>query len=613
MTDLRSTRLLPSRVALLLSVCATVGIPVSARAQQDCEFAEGTRSVQVTTLPGGGQITYFSQPHFSCSDDVKISADSAVSYSQLGYSDLIGNVRYTDLQRTLRADNARYFGRQGRLQAHGSVFLEDSAQGSTIRNGDLIYLRQSDTRKREQITVTTAADGVRPHATLYMRPAEDTTTVASQEDTARTAPVARATPPDTARRPYDVVADRILLEGDQYFRATGNVVIERDSLHARSQTAEYDQAAGRLMLQGEAKVESSDYDLRADSIDIGVPSGAIRDVRAVRHAVLVGQDLRLTSPLIRMFLEDGLLNRLVAIPLWKDSAEAARAGNPKGSAAGGALAARPGVPLARDSAQPAAQDTSNFDRPVAVAEKFHLTADSLEVNAPDQELKRIFAAGDARGSSDARDSLNVDSLPEVARKDWVEGDTVIVTFVPVPPDSARADSVAPPPPGQDTARARYRVDRLIAEGNARSLYRMLPSDSTARPGIDPPAVHYATGSRITIVMKEGEVDRMEVEGPTKGWHLEPIERHAADTLAPRADSLGHRSDTAAVRVDTSGVAPPDTAAVGADTSRAGSPGSATRRSRGLPPGSSDPWHDSGRGVACRSEPAEPFSGGWGGR
>ena len=251
---------------------------------------------------------------------------------------------------------------------------------------------------------------------------------------------------------------------------------------------------------------------------------------------------------------------------------------------------------------------------MAVAEKFHLTADSLEVNAPDQELKRIFAAGDARGASDARDSLNVDSLPEVARKDWVEGDTVIVTFVPVPPDSARADSVAPPPPGQDTARARYRVDRLIAEGDARSLYRMRPSDSTARPGIDPPAVHYATGSRITIVMKEGEVDRMEVEGPTKGWHLEPIERHAADTLAAHADSLGHRSDTAAVRVDTSRVAPPDTA-VRADTSHAGPPelAPATRSRVGLPPGASDPRHDSDRWMARRSEPAERVSGGWGTR
>jgi len=49
-------------------------------------------------------------------------------------------------------------------------------------------------------------------------------------------------------------------------------------------------------------------------------------------------------------------------------------------------------------------------------------------------------------------------------------------------------------------------------------------------------------------MNEGEVDRMEVEGPTAGWHLEPTTRGApADSLAP-PDTSHVGPDTAAVSV-----------------------------------------------------------------
>jgi hypothetical protein len=59
---------------------------------------------------------------------------------------------------------------------------------------------------------------------------------------------------------------------------------------------------------------------------------------------------------------------------------------------------------------------------------------------------------------------------------------------------------------------------------------MLPSDSTSRAGVDAPAVHYVTGAGIVIVLSEGEVQRMEVEGPTRGWHLEPKREPVRDTV-----------------------------------------------------------------------------------
>ena len=56
---------------------------------------------------------------------------------------------------------------------------------------------------------------------------------------------------------------------------------------------------------------------------------------------------------------------------------------------------------------------------------FVLTADSLEVRAPNQTVERVFASGSARSVSQAGDSLSVELLPQIAQSDWLEGDTVI--------------------------------------------------------------------------------------------------------------------------------------------------------------------------------------------
>jgi lipopolysaccharide export system protein LptA len=480
---------------------------------------------------------------------VHIWADSAVAYSAQSMSHLLGSVRYRDRTRELRADEARYFSQAARIQATGNVFLRDTIQGSEIVNGDLVYLRQSSFREQEQITVTTGPDGVRPRARLYMRPAPgpDTPAVlpgdsaAAGPDSARAvadtaAGAAPARPrrerADTAKVPYLVVGDRLFLQGDQYFLASGSVEIERDSLRARADTAEYDQVAARMLLKGSARMEGGTYTLWGRTINMAMQGGEVSHVRAVRDGILVGEDLRLEAPLVQLFLADGAMERLVATPLPRD----------------------PLVPLET------AEDSAAVARPVAEAEKFRLTADSLEVLAPGEVLDRIFAAGNARGDSSARDSLNVPSLPDLARTDWLEGDTIVATFSKPEP----APDVA-----ADTLSDEYRLEALVALGSARSLYRLLPSDSASRPGVDAPAVHYVTGAAIRIVMAEGEVERMEVEGPTRGWHLEPDRRSAArDTLA--------RPDTAAPP-DTGSAQPPPGApeAVWTDASAPGG---------GVPPG-----------------------------
>jgi lipopolysaccharide export system protein LptA len=499
--------------------------PAAAQQAANCRFAEGTANVQSNTVPGVGRVSYVSRPRIACDDGVRIQADSAVVYSEQAMSHLIGHVRYRDGTRELRADDARYFSRVARLQANGHLLVRDFEQGSTIENGELVYLRKTAFRAQEQMTVTRGRDRVRPKALLHMRPGEDTVTV----DSAQAAP--SPSEPDTV--PYQVEADRLFLQGDRYFSAGGDVVIERDSLVARSDSAEYDQVAALMLLEGSARVDDPTYNLSGRRIEMAVPGGHMRSVRAVHEATLLGDDLEMRAPSIQIFLTEGAMDRLVAIRLAAvDSAPPTPAG---------------GVP-------PPPVDSLDLARPVAEAEDFVLTADSVEVRTPGQVLDRIFAAGTARGESSARDSLNVPDLPDIARKDWLEGDTVIATFV-------RAD----PAPAQptDTARGEYRLERLTALGGAKSLYRLLPSDSTAHPGVDRPAVHYVTGSMIVIVMNEGEVDRMEVVGPTEGWHLEPTTRGVLpDSLTP--------PDTSAVGPDTTRIGP-DTTRIGPDTASAASP------------------------------------------
>lgn len=536
------TRLVRSLFGIGLLAVA-VG-PAHAAAQgRGCAWVSPTRSVQSFTIPGQGEVFYLGGPSIRCRDGVQIQADSAVVYPSQSLSHLMGRVRFRDGGKELRADEGRYFSQQGRLQTTGNTILRDTLDGSEIINGDMVLLRQTETRAEEQITVTTGADGLRPLARLYMKASPDTVAPeARAPDPAVVVPVAdsvspdsaavpptpadtlaadpeaeaiprRAAPPDTASTPYLVEGDRIFLQGDSYFLATGSVVIDRDALMAYADTAEYDQVAERMLLRGSARVEGETYDMVGRTINIALPGGEMGSVRALREAVLTGDDLRLEAPLIQLFLVDGRMERLVAVPL-------------------------PGDP----SAPPrTAADSADLARPIAEAENFRLVADSVDVAAPGEVLERIFAAGSARGESSARDSLNVASLPGIALKDWLEGDTVIATFSKVEPDP-----LLPP----DTLADEYRLEELRAVGSAKSLYRMAPSDSVTRPGVDPPAVHYVTGSAILIVMVDGEVDRMEVEGPTRGWHLEPERRGQPRDSLLVPDSALVPPDTGAVRPDT---------------------------------------------------------------
>lgn len=508
--------------ALLPLLCAA---PAAAQ-MEGCEFGERGRNMGRRTGELGG-IWYIGGPHFVCDDGSEIFADSVVIYEERGRNDLIGNVRYYAGTRQLFASEARYFTREGRLQASGNVRVIDEERGSTIENGDVVLLLPNGSREEEEMTVRTGSDGIRPRAVMLPpAPAPDTLSLTTDTDSLEA-------PPDTVPpTPYEVVSDRMEILGSGSFVAVGLVEIVRDSLFAWADSADYDGQGGGLDLSGAARVESAAYRLAGETIRMGAPGSAESTVEARRSARLTGDGIELTAAMITMFLRDDALERLVATPI------------------------RPTAAVGPGAAEPDSLDT---ERPWALVETFQLTADSLEVDVPAQRLERVFAAGTARSESTAGDSLNVELLPDMARTDWLEGDTIVVSFATETTDSEETtvESVRVDPEAEGE-RGNAQVESVVAILGARSLYRLPSSDSTAVPGVDPPAVHYVTGRQITIRMSEGEISDMEVIGQTRGVHLEPLARSSRAT----------RTDTTAV-TDTIGSAglsaPVDTTTARGDT------------------------------------------------
>lgn len=506
-------------------VGAVLGLTAPARGQDNlraCEFVAPSGEYR-QTVTGGTVVVRITTPHLVCADGVRLQSDSVRFFEATSYYQFFGNVFFQDTIQTLRSRDAQLDRRQGLLQAQGDVRLERE-DGSRIMGESLVH-EQLRGDRTERLTV----QGGQPNAILYPRRAEG-------------GEGAGAPPPaDSAVTPYDITASsRIVIEGQTRFRAVGDVVIVRGALTAFGDEADLDQDEGVLNLLGSrqrvARMTGDQYDLEGEHIRAVILLDVVRQVVARRRARLIGSDLVMRAPLITLDMTDGVLERLHAQP--DDRA----------------------APPADDGAElapvgPAIFTVAHPPRPVAVAEDFQLVGDEIEVAAPGGVLDSLVATGNARGESLSRDSLNSEDTPEIARRDWMEGRTLTARFTRVEvPDTAAG--AAP-----DSVRQEYRLERLTAETEARSLYRMLPMDTLAAPvelpdsatvadsvtaeregvptdSIAPEprdrrlALHYVTGSRITLILEGGEVRRMEVEGPTRGVHFEPRLRRGGVGQSP---------------------------------------------------------------------------------
>ena len=373
----------------------------------------------------------------------------------------------------------------------------------------------------------------------------------------------------------------------------------RDSLLAFGDSLDYDQEVGSMSIIGDARVEGREYLLTASTISVTPSSGLNEELLARERASLSGRRVDMIAPAIRMFLDNGQVDRIVAIgkvpPL---------PGEPPGIDTGGLSPGDAARVLALAEAATREIDSlalaDSLFRPWVAADQFNLSGDSIDVLSPGQVLDLVTAVGSARAEGEADDSVAAPALPEVASRDWMEGDTIYARFASpgsadgtTAPDSTGAalDSVdtasapgAPATPPND-GQQRSRLETMTAAGSARSLYRLVDServqtvgdstraaaDSTrdladtasaaagenvaepdtteaGQPG--PAALHWVEGQKIIVYLEGTQVVKMDVEGQTVGYHLEPLPPGAPpDSAAVAPDSATVRADSAAVRPD----------------------------------------------------------------
>src|SRR5688572_24962211 len=103
----------------ILGVLALLTSAASAHAQkQNCSLEQSRQLYSA----GGGAVIYVGKPVFVCENGTRITADSGVIVTSNSRADFMGNVRFTEANRTMTSGSAQYVGgTERRLQAQTNV------------------------------------------------------------------------------------------------------------------------------------------------------------------------------------------------------------------------------------------------------------------------------------------------------------------------------------------------------------------------------------------------------------------------------------------------------------------------------------------------------------
>lgn len=479
----------------LLGALLMLAVPALAAAQErSCRQVLPSDARRLFNAQGQ-EIIYFRDPvRVLCTGGLVLEADSAVMNRTAAAVELIGSVLYRDTLRELTADWANYIGERSQLLARGSVVLENLADGSVVQGQELDYLQATETRPVSNMVVR----GERPYARIPPRP----------DSTGQVPDSAVAT---------EVWADRMEFEGEEYFRGLGNVEILRGDLSGAADSATFDQSEERVALIGSAHVLTDRYRLEGRRIDASLSENELRSVFSERDARAISDDMTVEAERIRIAIVDGRLDRMEA---W----------NPK---------------------------PDSVPRALADARDFRLRADSIDARADSLGLEVVRAIGNALG---VRDPDTTAQGPEPVVRDWIQGDTIIGFFsrpgrVGAPADtgaltdtavavalepSPTEGGVRPPVSIDDTAgaaspggrgpnardSAETVLERVIVFGGpgpALALYR------ATEDGGQRASINFIEARTITLHMTNGNVTRVEADGPLEGLYLSPAQRDTTET------------------------------------------------------------------------------------
>ena len=450
------------RAALLLMLL----VPAAAAAQQpgprNCyvEIDSAGRAYQTSAgaaalwFAGGGFLSH-------CRDQpTTMSSDSVEWYSDRAELRLIGRVHFRDSVYTLDAERVHYWTRQERLVATGNVYTRNTATGSDLSGPSLEYLR--------------AVPPIRDTLELY----------ATGRPLIHLTEAADSAAADTAE-PFVIRANRVWMRGTATMWGSGEVTIDRSDLAARADSAVIDLQDSVGLLVGAPVVQAKDtsatgsdslsYRLTGQRIRFEMTAGRqVRRVVSMGDADAQGPDWRLLADTLDLALDSSRIQRAQA---WGEAT-----------------------------------------RPSAVSDLSTITADSLDIQMPQQVMDLVLAYGRARATSRSDSTRPED--------DWLAGDSLRAAF-------AREDTGA-------TRRSELR--RVIAFGTTASPARSYYHVDNERDPNGPRGISYSRGQRIQIAMRERKVRTVDVVGHVDGVYLEPLPPGADTTVT---DSIP--ADTTTIR------------------------------------------------------------------
>ncbi len=425
-------------------------------------YSRVTDSISNTFI-GGGFVGHCQ------GENNRIRADSAEQFQAPGIVNLYGNVMYEEPGKVqIIASHATYFTREGRLYADGNVTATQLATGSSFSGPAIEYYRAMPDRPVSRM----------------IAPTRSTARVIEKDSLGRNGP------------PTVIVANRFEDTGDSLLMAWGDVIIDRDKLNGRSDSASFDKISEKARLVRSARVTNRDtvqrFTLVGDTIDMYSTNRQLDRVVALHKASATSEEMVLEAERIDLRLETQLLKEAFAFGTGR-----AKAHTPQ-------------------------QDVE---------------ADSLRIRLEEKRVREVHAVGGAVAIG-TPDSLRM----KTTDKDVLRGDKVYAYF----------DST--PRVGADTAR-KTQINEIRALGNASSLFHM--ANSRGREA--PPGINYVRGARIFVNFDTGAVRTVRVDSAATGLYLEPEPDSLSDsTRKPPAKGRppGSRPDTAAKAPPGSPAVPP---------------------------------------------------------